>query len=93
MIIIWKKISFLRFLSNTHFTLGAINKLFDHSIINGHLIVYIDGQIVFNDTITDDLSTTLFKIIEQYLGRHNIKIEFTDSSHHTNTYQEDIIIE
>ena len=74
-------------------TLEAINKIFNQDIVNGHLVVYMDGKVVFNDTVTDDLSTTILKIVEQYLGKHNIKIEFTDGDNNTNTYQEDIIIE
>ena len=74
-------------------TLEAINKIFNQDIVNGHLVVYMDGQVIFNGTITDDLATVLFDIIEQYLGNHNIKIDFTDANNNTNTYQEDIIIE
>jgi hypothetical protein len=74
-------------------TLDAINKIFGQNIANGHLVVFMDGQVVFNGTVTDDLSFTIIQFIEQYLGNHNIKIEFTDANNNTNTYDENVIIE
>lgn len=74
-------------------TLDAINKIFGQNITNGHLVVFMDGQVIFNDTVSDDLSMTILQLIEKYLGNHKIKIEFTDANNNTNTYEEDIIIE
>jgi uncharacterized protein YjbI with pentapeptide repeats len=74
-------------------TLDAINKIFGQNITNGHLVVFMDGHVIFNDTVSDDLSTTIIELIEQYLGNHNIKIEFTDANNNTNTYEENVIIE
>ena len=53
----------------------------------------MDSQVIFNDTVSDDLSMTILQLIEKYLGNHKIKIEFTDANNNTNTYEEDIIIE
>lgn len=74
-------------------TLDAINKIFGQNITNGHLVVFMEGQVIFNDTVSDDLSMTILQLIEKYLGNHKIKIEFTDANNNTNTYEEDIIIE
>lgn len=74
-------------------TLDAINKIFGQNITNGHLVVFMDGQVIFNDTVSDDLSMTILQLIEKYLGNHKIKIEVTDANNNTNTYEEDIIIE
>lgn len=74
-------------------TLDAINKIFGQNITNGHLVVFMDGQVIFNDTASDDLSMTILQLIEKYLGNHKIKIEFTDANNNPNTYEEDIIIE
>lgn len=73
-------------------TVDALNRIFNQTFINGHLLVYIDGKLVFNDTVTDDLSTVILKIIEEYLGIHELKVVFTDSLNHTSTYTENITI-
>ena len=36
---------------------------------------------------------TLFEIIEEYLGEHEISVEFTDNKGKSNTYKEKIIVE
>jgi uncharacterized protein YjbI with pentapeptide repeats len=74
-------------------TLEGLNKIFDTQFTNGQLLVYIDGELVFNSTTTDDLSKIIFEIIEKYLGEHNIKVEFTDANNNTNSYDQKIIIE
>lgn len=80
------------FIENYALTLGGLNKIFNQSFINGHLLVYVDGKLVFNDTVTDDLSTIIFKIIEKFLGEHELKVEFTDGNNKTQTYAENITI-
>ena len=47
---------------------------------------------MFNDTVTGDLTSKIFEIIQKFLGKHNIKAEFTDDKNNTNTYEEDVII-
>lgn len=82
-----------KFINETNvLTLDALNRIFNQTFINGHLLVYIDGKLVFNDTVTDDLSTVILKIIEEYLGAHELKVVFTDSQNHTSTYTENITI-
>lgn len=75
------------------FLLDYLNKLFNLTFINGHLKVYIDGELVFEGDTTDDLTQAIFEIIEKYLGEHEVKVEFTDSENKTNTYTEKIIVE
>ena len=75
------------------FILDYLNKLFNMTFINGHLLIYIDGELVFNGTTTDDLTQVLFEIIDKYLGEHEITVEFTDSANKTNTYKEKIMVE
>ncbi len=78
--------------SNT-VTLGKLCEIFNQSFINGHLLLYIDGELVFNDTVGDDLTAVIFEIIEKYLGKHEIKVEFTDADGKKNTYNKTITIE
>lgn len=73
-------------------TLGALNDIFELNFTNGHLLVYLDGELVFNGTTTDDLSLIIINIVEGLLGEHEIKVVFTDSEGNTNTYKENIVI-
>ena len=73
--------------------LEGINKLYDSDFTNGHLIVYVDGKLVFNEITTDDLSTPIFWITDDYLGQHQITVEFTaNGNQNTNKYTEDVLI-
>ena len=74
-------------------TLGTLNKVFDSDFTNGHLLVYVDGKLVFNEITAGDLSTPIFQITDDYIGQHQIKVEFTaDGNSNTNTYTEDVLI-
>ena len=66
--------------------------LFNLNLTNGHLKVYIDGTLVFDGDVTEDLTKTIFEIIEKYLGKHEITIEFTDNNGNTQKHNETIII-
>ena len=75
--------------------LEGINKLYDSNFTNGHLLVYVDGKLVFNEITTNDLETPIFGITDSYLGQHEISVEFTsnaDSNANTNKYTEDVMI-
>jgi len=74
-------------------TLDDLNKIFNQTFNNGHLLVYIDGELVFNGTTSDDLTTVIFEIIEKFLGQHEIKVEFTNADNDTKTYTEEITIQ
>lgn len=74
-------------------TLKILNKIFGREFLNGQLLVYIDGELVYNGTTTDDLSSIIFEIIEKFIGEHEIKVEFTDSNNKTDTCTENITIE
>ncbi|WP_407424426.1 hypothetical protein, partial [Methanobrevibacter sp.] len=63
------------------------------NLTNGHLKVYVDGTLVFDGDVDDDLSRIIFEIIEKFLGKHEITIEFKDSSGNTQNHNETIIIE
>ena len=73
-------------------TLKALQSIFNETFINGHLLIYIDGKLVYNNTVNDDPSTILLKIIESLLGEHEIRVEFTDNNNITHNYTEQIII-
>ena len=74
-------------------TLGTLNKVFDSDFTNGHLLVYVDGKLVFNEITAGDLSTPIFQITDDYIGQHQIKVEFTaNGNSNTNTYTEDVLI-
>ena len=75
--------------------LKGVNKLYDSDFTNGHLLVYIDGKLVFNEITTGDLSTTIFEITNSYVGQHQMVVEFTanDGNSNTNKYTEDVLIE
>ena len=73
-------------------TLDALNRMFDLNFTNGHLLVYIDGVLVFNNTTSDDITMTIIELLDKYFGVHEIKVVFTDNQNKTNTYTENIII-
>lgn len=73
-------------------TIETLNTIFNQSFTNGHLLVYIDGTLIFNDTVTYDLYTMILEITGKYLGEHEIKVVFTDNQNKTNTYKENIKI-
>ncbi|RAP54052.1 MAG: hypothetical protein BZ137_04305 [Methanosphaera sp. rholeuAM130] len=73
-------------------TLEELDKIFGSSFTNGQLVLYIDGEVVFNGTVSDDLSAVIFEILEKFLGEHNIKVEFTDGENNTQTFEENVII-
>ena len=74
-----------------YFTINSLNIIFGHQFINGHLVVYLDGRVIFNSTVNDNIYTVLFEIIEKYMGTHELKIEFTIGND-TQTYTENITI-
>lgn len=73
--------------------LKALMDLFKLNLTNGHLKVYIDGTLVFDGDVDDDLSRVIFEILEKFLGKHEITVEFTDSNGKTQTLNETIMIE
>lgn len=73
-------------------TLDVLNHIFNKDFRNGHLLVYIDGKLVFNATTTDDLLLIIFDLLDLLFGNHEIKVVFTDNDGNTNTYTENITI-
>lgn len=51
-------------------------KIFGQNFTNGHLVVYLDGKVVFNATVGDDIFTVIFEIIDGLLGNHELKLEY-----------------
>ena len=78
--------------ADTVITLGELNEIFNQTFANGHLLLYIDGQLVYNGTLGDDLATVILEIIEKFLGEHELKVEFTDSNNQTQTYTKNVTI-
>ncbi len=74
-------------------TLAELGEIFNLTFTKGHLLVYIDGELVYNGTVGDDLTTVILEIIDKFLGKHEIKVEFTDADGKTNTYNKTITIE
>ena len=74
-----------------YFTIQSLNDIFGQNFTNGHLVVYLDGKVVFNGTVGDDLSTVIFEIIDSLLGGHELKVEFTVGND-TQTYEQNITI-
>ena len=60
--------------------------------MNGTLLVYVDGKLVFNDTVGDDLSTVILEILEKYIGEHELKVVFADAGNESKTHVENITI-
>ena len=77
--------------SNT-ITINTLNILFCQSFTNGHLVVYLDGKVVFNDTVTDDIYRIILEITSKLLGQHEITVEFTNNNNQTQSYTENITI-
>ncbi|RAP50324.1 MAG: hypothetical protein BZ138_06730, partial [Methanosphaera sp. rholeuAM270] len=72
--------------------LKALIDLFEFNLTDGHLKVYIDETLVFDDDVGDDLSKVIIEIIEKFLGKHEIVVEFTDNNGEIHTLNETIII-
>lgn len=72
--------------------LDALNRIFGEDFRNGHLLVYIDGQLVFNMTVNDDLAIFILELIEKFLENHEIKVEFTDINNQTETFSKNVTI-
>lgn len=68
-------------------TLSWLNNVFNEEFNNKTLLIYIDGILVFNGTVSDDSSEVLFQILDEYKGQHVLKVVEGD-----NTYQKDINI-
>ena len=73
-------------------TLDVLNQIFNKDFRSGHLLVYIDGKLVFNATTTDNLLQIIFDLLNLLSGNHEIKVVFTDNGGNTNTYTENITI-
>ena len=72
--------------------LDTLNKIFNQRFVNGQLLVYIDGELVFNDSVNDDVRLIILKIIDKYLGIHELKVIFTDENNNTQNFTEYITI-
>ncbi|MBR0058688.1 MAG: hypothetical protein IJP99_05080 [Methanobrevibacter sp.] len=70
--------------------LDTLNKIFNMDFTNGHILVYIDGKLVFNGTTTDDLFLLIYDLLQIIRGDHQIKVEFTDNKGNSKTYEENI---
>ena len=79
-------------IANNKLTLDVLNQIFNKDFRNGHLLVYIDGKLVFNATTTDNLLQVIFDLLSLLSGNHEIKVVFTDNAGNTNTYTENITI-
>ncbi|RAP49012.1 MAG: hypothetical protein BZ138_08420, partial [Methanosphaera sp. rholeuAM270] len=73
-------------------TLEALNRIFDLNFTRGHLLVYLDGVLLFNDTTTDDVTMVILELLDKYSGEHEIKVVFTDNENHTDIYKQNILI-
>lgn len=74
-------------------TVQSLNMIFNQSFTNGHILVLIDGELVFNGTTTDDIYTVILQITSNLLELHEIKVVYTDKDNNIDTYTEYIKIE
>ena len=73
--------------------LEGINKLYDSEFTSGHLLVYLDGKLVFNEITSGDLSTPILGITDDLVGQHVMSVEFTpDGDSNLNKYTENVTI-
>ncbi len=77
---------------NNYIVLESLNEIFNMDFRNGHLLVYIDGKLVFNGTTTDDLTQIIYDLLKILSGNHEIRVEFTDNEGNTNSYAENITV-
>ncbi|RAP50281.1 MAG: hypothetical protein BZ138_06790 [Methanosphaera sp. rholeuAM270] len=49
--------------------INELNKIFGLDLINSQVVVYIDGEVVFNGSMGNDLSQIRIKILENILGK------------------------
>jgi len=75
-----------------YLNLTRLNEIFNQNFINGTLLVYIDGKLVFNGTTTDDLSLIIYDLLDLISGNHEIKVVFTDKAGNTNNYTANITV-
>ena len=72
-------------------TLAMLNELFNRDFTDMHLLIYIDDVLIFNSTVSSDLSMILFKLEDILTGHHILKI-VTLNQEDNNTYQREIYI-
>jgi len=73
-------------------TVQSLNMIFNKSFTNGHILVLIDGELVFNGTTTNDISTVILQITSKLRELHEIKVIFTDHNNNIDTYTQHILI-
>ena len=54
-----------------------LNQIFNNDFRNGHLLVYIDDNTVFNANTTDNLLQIIFDLSSLLAGNHDITVGFT----------------
>ena len=59
---------------DTYVTLAWLKDIFKDDFKNKTLLIYIDNILVYNATTSDDNSEILFKVLEQYEGKHLLKV-------------------
>ena len=59
---------------DTYVTLAWLNDIFKDDFKNKTLLIYIDNILIYNATTSDDNSKILFKVLEQYEGKHLLKV-------------------
>lgn len=59
---------------NTDITLSWLNNLFNNYFNNDTLLIYINGVLVFNGSVGEDLSQVLFHISDKYHGSYTLKV-------------------
>lgn len=72
-------------------TIESLQQLFSLNLSNGALIVYLDDKLIFNGR-TNDLSAPILDIVQELIGKHNLRIIFKDSNGNTFTSNKTITI-
>lgn len=88
----YKIISQKKTLKTKQITLHNLENIFNQNFKNGILYVYLDGKLIFNDTTTNDETRVILEIMDNLIGQHKLKIEFTKNNK-TESLEEELIIE
>ena len=79
--------------NGTIVTFTILGDIFGQDFRNSHVLVYLDGQVIYNGTLDDNLEVELLKLVESLVGVHELKVEYTDSNNNTKILTKNITVE
>ncbi|RAP53548.1 MAG: hypothetical protein BZ138_00560 [Methanosphaera sp. rholeuAM270] len=72
-------------------TIGILNDMFNNDFRNKTLLIYIGNTLLFNGTLTNDLTQILFNINTNLIGHQDLKV-IVINENDNQTYDENILI-